>query len=217
MIIEADNYEFVLEYYLIEAQKDALILDYFNNKKKLNLTNDTNSQDLFNDEVSVVVIDSIDSNNVEIYNQGMFWVNKLSSEDKRIIKKNSLQSITIKKISKTLLPKLEQELRFKSNLKEFTSYHEIIEEEYLFSLGGGYRKEQHFEPLLFMYSINDLGKFYKKASDDELQLILSLIFSKALKANNEKLARNIMQADKMIKTSKGRLNAKNIFGINIFQ
>jgi hypothetical protein len=213
MIIEAENYELLMEYILINQYPNEEVLPYLEGKKRLNVTTDRNTQDLFNDEFSIVLVESIDPDMTE----GYYWINKLMAEDKRVIKKNNLDTVTLKKITKSLTPKLEKELNFQSKITEYTSYQAIVEEEYLFTLGEGYSKKEEFQPLLFMYGINDLSKFYKKITDDEMQLILSLIYSKALKVGNETLAKKVMTIDKTIKTSNGVLNQKNIWGVSMFR
>jgi hypothetical protein len=213
MIIEAENYELLLEYILLNKYPDMPVLPYFEGKSRLNVTNDRDTQDLFNDEFSIVVIDKVEAD----MTSGCYWIPKLMADDKKNIKKANLETVTIKKIIKQLTPKLEKELNFTSKLSEYTSYQAIIEEEYLFTLGEGHRVKQEFQPLLFMFGINDLSKFYKKISDDEMQLILSLIYSKALKVGNDTLSKKVMQIDKTIKTSNGILNQKNIWGTIILK
>jgi hypothetical protein len=175
MIIETDSREVVLEYLLINSLLEESVIDYLLGVKKLNFVNEMGTIDLFDESVPIQIIDKVDST----MNDGIYWILKLSAEDKKIIKKENLPSVTIKKITKSLLPRLLQELNFKSRLTEFTSYYEIIEEEYITSLGGKVKTKIQ-EPLLFMFGLNSLDKFYNKAIDDEFQLILSLIFSKAL-------------------------------------
>jgi hypothetical protein len=213
MIIEAENYELLLEYILTNKYPQSAVLPYLEGKIRLNVTNERDTQDLFNDEFSIVVIDKVELD----MDSGYFWIQKLTADDKRIIKKSNLEALTLKKITKSLTLKLEKELNFNSKLIEYNSYQSIIEEEYLFSLGEGHRVKQEFQPLLFMFGINDLSKFYKKITDDEMQLILSLIYSKALKVGNETLSRKVMDIDKAIKTSNGILNQKNIWGANMLK
>jgi hypothetical protein len=213
MIIEAENYELLLEYILMNKYPQTAVLPYLEGKIRLNVTNERDTQDLFNDEFSIVVIDKVELD----MDSGYFWIQKLTADDKKIIKKSNLESLTLKKITKSLTPKIEKELNFNSKLTEYNSYQSIIEEEYLFSLGEGHRVKQEFQPLLFMLGINDLSKFYKKITDDEMQLILSLIYSKALKVGNVTLSRKVMDIDKAIKTSNGILNQKNIWGVNMLK
>jgi hypothetical protein len=213
MIIEAENYELLLEYILMNKYPQTAVMPYLEGKIRLNVTNERDTQDLFNDEFSIVVIDKVELD----MNSGYFWIQKLTADDKKIIKKSNLEALTLKKITKSLTPKIEKELNFNSKLTEYNSYQSIIEEEYLFSLGEGHRVKQEFQPLLFMLGINDLSKFYKKITDDEMQLILSLIYSKALKVGNVTLSRKVMDIDKAIKTSNGILNQKNIWGVNMLK
>lgn len=213
MIIEAENYELLLEHILINEYADRAVIPYLEGKMRLNLTFDRNTQDLFSDELSICITENVEPD----MSEGYYWIPKLSAEDKRIIKKNDLSIVSLKKITKQLTPRITKELNFKSQLTEYTSYHSILEEEYLFTFGEGYSKKEEFKPLLFMFGINDLSKFYKKITDDEMQLILSLIYSKALKVNNETLSRKVMNIDKSIKTSNGVLNQKNLWGITMYK
>lgn len=212
MIIETDSREVVLEYLLTNLLQEDSVLDYLLGTKKLNFVNEMGTIDLFDESIPIQITDKVD----QTMNEGIYWIAKLSVEDKKIIKKENLPFISIKKITKTLLPRLINELNFKSRLAEFSSYYEIIEEEYITSLGGVVTPKTQ-EPLLFMFGLNSLDKFYNKAIDDEFQLILSLIFSKALKANNRDIAQKIMNIDKKVKTSNGRITQKNILGIELYK
>jgi hypothetical protein len=210
MLIETDNYECVLEYCYPIYLNNRPFRDYLEGRKNIELTESFESIDLFDSEFKICKIESITS----IKSEGVYWIEKLTADDKKLLKKSAIEVLTLKKIEKSLILQLESELNFKSKLQEWTSYQEIIEEEYLFTLGGVTRA-QIFQPLPFMYSINDMSKFYKIITDDEMQLILSLVFSKALKVKNEKLAKTILKIDKTIKNSNGRINQKNIWGVNI--
>jgi hypothetical protein len=210
MLIESDSYELLLEYCYPKYLKEDSFRDYLEGKKSIDITDSIENIDLFDSGFKVCKIESIKS----IKSDGIYWIDKLTADDKKILKKESVETITLKKLDKSLLPQLEKELNFKSKLQEWTSYQEIIEEEYLFTLGG-ITRSQTFQTLPFMLSINDMSKFYKILTDDEMQLILSLVFSKALKVKNEKLAKTVLNIDKTIKNSNGRINQKNIWGVKI--
>lgn len=212
MIIETENKECLLEYLLTNELKDEKVLPYFEGKASINVVDTIESEDLFSSGISIVKINKVDQ---VTNNESIFWIEKLSTDDKKYIKKNNLSSLTLKKITKSLANKLESELNFKSSLSEYISYFEIIEEEYLISLGG-IKKNKKTEVLPFMLSINNMGQFYKKVNDDDMQLLLSIIFSKALKVNNSIVAKKITLIDKTIKTSSGRINQKNIWGANMY-
>ncbi len=210
MLIETESYECLLEYLYPKYLNTNNFRDFLEGKIGIKFTESFESIDLFDDEFKICKIDDIKL----IKTDGVYWIEKLTAEDKKFLKKQSIEVITIKKIDKSLFPLLEKELKFKSQLQEWSSYQEVIEEEYLYTLGG-FRKTQTFKPLPFMFSINDMSKFYKTITDDEMQLILSLIFSKALKVKNEKLAKTVLDIDKTIKNSNGRINQKNIWGVKI--
>jgi hypothetical protein len=213
MLIESDSYEVLIEYILSNYLKEESVLEYLTGLKKLNVTEVNQGVDLFSEDLSIVKVDNV---NID-FEDNIYWIEKLTADDKKVLKKKNIETVVLKKIDKSLLQRVLKELNFESKLNDFTSYYEILEEEYLFTLGKGYRKTVKSEQLLFMMSINDISKFYKKVTDDEIQLILSIIFSKAIKSNNEKIARSIMNIDKSIKTSMGRVSQKNIFGINLYK
>ncbi|MGL4759449.1 MAG: hypothetical protein ACRCXZ_08995 [Patescibacteria group bacterium] len=208
MIIETENKECLLDYVMTNFLQDLPVIPYLTGKASLSISEEINTKDLFDDGFQIYkiekFIEGLDQNEV-------YWIEKLSAEDKKLIKKLSIDSITIKKITKSLQPKIERELNFKTNLTDYSSYQELLEEEYLFTLGG-IIKETKFETLPFMLSIKDLSKFYKKINDDEMQLILALIFTKALKVGDKNLVSKITRIDRTIKTSSGRITQKNIWG-----
>lgn len=213
MIIETDNKELLTEYILQNILINQAVLPYFDNQKTININYGQNTYDLFDDGLTVTKLENITG--LEIYNDQLYWIEKLTAEDKKIIKKNNLEQISLKKLTKSLKSRLMLELDFDSSLEEFSSYYEIIEEEYLFSLAG-IRKQKIFKPMLFMLGLKNIDQFYNNLNDDEFQLIVSLIFTKALKQNNQVMANKIMLIDRTIKTTNNVLTPKNIFGVNMF-
>lgn len=231
MLIETDNKEYLLDFLLnLPTNIDKKVLPYLEGKL-LDIT--------YNEQLAAGDLDSLFEddqsnrlNQIEVtklepgYNftsfseskqDQIFWIESLDTSQKVQLKKLSIKPISISKISKKLEPRITQELGLKTKLTDYTSYYELISESYIKELTDGFSYEQAIQTPLFFLGVKNLDKFYKSAIDSEFQLILSLIFSKAIKSSDQKLAKTITETDYMVKSGKTAMSNKNILGYNLFK
>jgi hypothetical protein len=145
------------------------------------------------------------------------WITNLNTKEQNDLKKNkNIELIVSNKNKKILLKVIESKLNYKFKNQDFSSYYELVEEYYFYSLTGKAVELIESKPLLFFFGLKNLDKFYKYNNEQESQLILSLLFTKALKVNDQKALKMVQALDYGTKTSYHNLSLNNLFGYNFY-
>jgi hypothetical protein len=231
LLICTENREFMIDTLLVFMGKEelslkCLLLNSSKFQNPIEIKKLLDGENLFEesssfDKLSVTLLDDdFDFKSFEPVQDKIYWIKSLDSKQKLDIKKIPTTNFRFEnptKITKKLTESLEKEIG-KSVIKEYNSYYELLEEAYIRSLLEGSKNfDKKLEPTpLFFLSVNNLNKFYQSVTENEIQLILSLILTKSLKAKNYRLSKEITRIDYNLKSGKSKLTTKNCFGLAMF-
>lgn len=208
--------------------------DFFQDTNPDNLSNDSTSTSTFvidldeleinKNTISYLTNPSLDTSlSIYLYSSTN---DTLDADTKKLLKKANIDLESFKKPNPDTIQKIASEHCKNLNLSISTSklntlcsqslsYYEILNNLEFLELAQDQDSAfesmlKHEKPALFMQGLNlnnlpkDINNWYKNVGEDDLQLALSLIYTKLEKPNTDiskKLLQNLIQTDQKIKTS----------------